>query len=163
MKRYATLILTALAAVALDSAVFVQWTLYGVRPLLLLAAALAACAALNVQSAILTAFLGGLVLDALTNSYLGLEAACNLLAVSVLWLLIRKNHPKRFVLFLYFCLCAALCTPLEWLYSYLLGAHHGGLQIWLTRALPSAVLTGAAALPIDRLFRRVSVSRRDRI
>lgn len=160
MKRYVTLTAAALLAVALDAAAL---TNLAVRPWLLLATALAACAALNVQSAILTALLGGLMLDAMCNSYLGLTAACYLLSVSVLWLLIQKNHPKTVVLLLYAALCTALYAPVEWLYSYLTGAHFGGLKTILTVALPNAALTGLFVWPLSALLQWAKTSRRDRL
>lgn len=160
MKRYGTLALLALIGITLDTTLFAALP---IAPRLLLAAALAACAALDVQSAILTAFLGGLMVDALANSYLGLCAACGLLSVSALWLLIRKNHPKKFVLFLYAGFAAAIALPAEWLYAYLAGAHYNGLSVLLTRALPSAVLTGAATVAFVWLLGVVLKGRRDRI
>ncbi len=160
MKRYLVLTAAALTAVAVDASALSFLTM---RPWLLLAVALAACAALNVQSAIVTALIGGLMLDALCNSYLGLTAACYLLSVSVLWLFIRKNHPKTIVLLLLAMLCTALYTPIEWLYSYLAGAHFGGLKTMLTVALPSAVLTGLCVWPFSALLQWAKTSRRDRL
>ena len=138
MKKYAVLIITAAVAVIADYTVLAEWNLSGIRPWLLLSAALAACAALNPQSGILTALFGGLIIDAVSNSYLGLTAACYLISVSALWLLVRKNHPKPLILWIYAAFAAALWIPVEWFYSYLAGAHFGAVRSILTKALPSA-------------------------
>lgn len=163
MKRHLTLILTGLCGVILDCAVFAEWNYHGVRPWILLATALAACVSLNAQSAILTALAGGLMIDALSNSYLGLTAACYLISVSALWMIIRRNHPKLVILWAYAAFATALWCPIEWLYSYLAGAHFGALRTILTRVLPSAVLTGACVLPIVKLFEWAKKGHRDRI
>lgn len=160
MKRYLVLTAAGLLAVALDTSAL---SFFSVRPWLLLALALAACAVLNVQSAIVAALIGGLMLDALCNSYLGLTAACYLLSVSALWLFIRKNHPKTIVLLLLAALCAALYAPIEWLYSYLAGAHFGSLKTILTVALPNAILTGLCVWPFLALLQWAKTSRRDRL
>ncbi|MBR0081754.1 MAG: hypothetical protein IJP98_03315 [Clostridia bacterium] len=163
MKRYVVLTLTAAAALALDTALFAVHNLGGVRPWLLLAVALAACARLNVQSGIVTALLGGLAIDAICNSYLGLSAACCLVSVSALWLLIRKNHPKAPLLMLLAAAAALLPAPIEWLYAYLGGAQYGGWRTFLTVVLPNAALTGVCVLPIGALFKWAKQDRRDRI
>lgn len=163
MKKYAVLIATSVIAVIVDCTVLAEWNLSGVRPWLLLATALAACAALNPQSGILTALFGGLIIDAVCNSYVGLTAACYLLSVSALWLLVRKNHPKPLILWIYAAFCTALWIPVEWFYSYLAGAHYGALTAILTKALPSAVLTGLFVLPLTALFEYAKKSHRDKI
>ncbi len=163
MKRYGTLIVAALCGVVLDCTVFAEWSIFGARPWLLLAVALAACATLDVQSAILTALVGGLMIDALCNSYIGLTAACYLVSTAALWLLIRKNHPKLWILGLYAALVTMLPAPIEWLYSYLAGAHSGFVSTFLTAVLPSAVLTGLCVLPLCKLFDWAKKSHRDRI
>ena len=163
MKRYAVLVITGIAAVILDCTLLAEWNLMGIRPWLLLAAALAACAALNPQSGILTALIGGLVIDAVSNFYLGLTAACYLISVSALWFLIRKNHPKSLILWIYAAAVTALWIPIEWFYSYLAGAHFQPVITILTRVLPSAVLTGLFVLPLSALFEYAKKSHRDKI
>ena len=161
MKRYVTLVVAGFIATAMDITVFAR--IGGVCPCILLAVALAACVSLNVQSAIVTALIGGLVIDALTNSYLGLTAACYLLSVSVLHLLIRKNHPKLVILWVYGFLCVAITSPIVLLYSYLLGARFHLVRTLALAVLPSAVLTGLCVLPLVKLFDWAKINRRDRI
>lgn len=163
MKKYAVLFITAAAAIVLDCTVLAEWNLSGVRPWLLLSVSLAACAALNPQSGILTALFGGLIIDAVSNFYVGLTAACYLISVGALWLLIRKNHPKPLILWTYTALTAALWIPVEWFYSYLAGAHFGAVGTILTKALPSAVLTGLFVLPAAALLENAKKSHRDKI
>lgn len=163
MKKYVFLGIGAVLALILDCAVFAEWTILGVRPWMLLALSLAACMSLNVQSAILTALAGGLILDAVTNSYLGLTAACYLISVSALYLMTRKNHPKPLILWLFAALAASLWIPVEWFYSYLSGAHFGGITTVLTVLLPSAVLTGLLVLPLTAILNYSKKSHRDRI
>ncbi len=163
MKRYGTLIAAALCGVTLDCTMFAEWNIFGAKPWLLLAVALAACAVLDVQSAILTGLVGGLMIDALCNSYIGLTAACYLVSIAALWVLIRKNHPKLLILGLYAAFVTVLPAPIEWLYSYLAGAHYGTGSTFLAEVLPSAVLTGLCVLPLCKLFDWAKKSHRDRI
>lgn len=163
MKRYGTLTLAALLAAALDTAVFSLHNFAGVRPFLMLAVALAACVRLNVQSGIVIAFFGGLLLDAVCNTYLGLTAGCWLVSVSVFYLLTRRNQPKALLLWLFSALAAWVSAPIEWLYAFIGGAGYGGLLRILTVALPSAVLTGLCVLPLSALLRWAKKGHRDRI
>ena len=163
MKRYGTLTLAAVCAIALDTAVFSMRNFSGVRPWLLLAVALAAVAQMNVQSGIVVALLGGLVIDAICNSYLGLTAACSLVSVSALWLFVRRNRPKAILLVLLAALAALLPAPIEWLYAYIGGAQYGGLRTFLTVVLPNALLTGIFVLPNAALLRRAQKGHRDTI
>ena len=134
-----------------------------VRPFLLLAVALAACVRLNVQSGIVVAFFGGLVLDAVCNPYLGLTAACWLVSVSALYLFTRRNQPKAPLLWLLAALAAWMPAPIEWLYAFIGGAGYGGMLRMLTVALPCAVLTGLCVLPLSALLRWAKKGHRDRI
>lgn len=161
MKRYLTLITAGVIATALDITIFAQAG--GMCPCMLLAVALASCVSLNVQSAIITALVGGLVIDALTNSYLGLTAACCLLSVSVLYLMIRKNHPKLFMLWLYAFISVVIASPIVLLYSYLLGARFQLLRTLAVEVVPSGVLTGLCVLPVVKLLDWAKINRRDRI
>lgn len=162
MRKYVVLTLAALAALALDCAFFPAWS-PDVCAWMCLALALAATAAIDVQTGIVLALVCGLVIDAICNSYLGLTAACYLVSVSALWLMIRKNRPKPVVLMLYAALAAALPTPIIWLYSYLAGAHFHGLWITLRSVLPSALLTGLLVPLFGRLLHWAKKTHRDRI
>ena len=163
MKRYGTLTLAAVLAIALDTAVLSAHTLWGVRPWVLLAVALAASVAFNVQSGIVTALLGGQIIDAICNSYLGLTAACYLVSVSALYLFTKRNHPKALFLWALAAAAALLPAPIEWLYSYLRGAQYGGLKTLLTVVLPCAVATGLCVLPFRKLLDWSKKGHRDRI
>lgn len=163
MKRYGTLTAAALLSLALDTAFFSIHNIGGARPWLLLAVALAACVQLNVQSGIVVALLGGLMLDAVCNSYLGLTAACYLVSVAALHLLTRRNHPKALLLWLFAVIAAALPAPIEWLYAFLIGARGGVLQTLFTVVLPSAVITGLCVLPLGALLGWAKKGHRDRI
>ena len=163
MKRYGTLAAAALLLLLFDTAVLSAYNLFGIRPWLLLAAALAATVALNVQSGILVALIGGLVIDAICNSYLGLTAACYLVSVSALYLFTKRNHPKALLLWALASAAALLPAPIEWLYSYLRGAQYGGLKTLLTVVLPCAVATGLCVLPFRKLLDWSKKGHRDRI
>ena len=163
MKRYGTLAAAALLLLLFDTAVLSAYNLFGIRPWLLLAAALAATIALNVQSGILVALIGGLVIDAIYNSYLGLTAACYLVSVGALYLFTRRNHPKALLLWALAAAAVLLPAPIEWLYSYLAGAQFRALQTVLTVVLPNAVLTGLCVLPLSKLFDWAKKGHRDRI
>ena len=101
MKRFWILIPAAAAAILLDSFLFPNLSHNGIRPLFVLAAALAAVASTKVQDGILIALIGGLLTDLFTNPYLGLSAAAYLLAVVILYGFVRKNRPKLPLLFVF--------------------------------------------------------------
>ena len=63
MKRLFVLVPISIAAIFLDSFLLPSLETYGIRPLFVLAVALAAVASTKVQDGMLIAFLGGLLTD----------------------------------------------------------------------------------------------------
>ena len=152
MKRFWVLIPAAAAAILLDSFLFPNLSHNGIRPLFVLAAALAAVASTKVQDGILIALIGGLLTDLFTNPYLGLSAAAYLLAVVILYGFVRKNRPKLPLLFVFALIACAAAEALIFGFSLILGARFSIPNRLLTAMLPSLILEALAVLPLTALF-----------
>lgn len=160
MKRHLVLILIALTALAADVLLFAGSF---ISPPLYSAVTFAVLSAVSVQYAIVFALVGGLLTDAVSNPYAGVTAAALLAAVCILYLLIRKNKPKPFVLFLYFCVAAVGKEAVVLGYSLFLGAELSHLSQSLWGLLLSVLLCGAAAIGCSRWLVQTAKDRRERI
>ena len=153
MKRLFVLIPVTAAAILLDCFVFPRLQLYGIRPLLTLAVALAAAASTKVQDGMLIAFFGGLLTDLFCNPYTGLSGAAYLIAVCILYGFIRKNRPKLPLLFVFAWIACAAAEAVIFGFSLILGARTGILDRLLLQTLPSTILEALCVLPLAALIR----------
>ena len=163
MKRLLALIPLSLVALLLDCVIFTEVSFFGTRPCCFLAIALAACVAVDVQSGLILAFFGGLLTDVFCNPYAGLTAAAMLLAVTVLYLFIRKTMPKKLLLFGICVIAVAAFEAVVSVFSLIWGARFDYLRTLLLVTLPSILLTALLVLPIEALILAAGKSRRDRI
>lgn len=160
MRRYLVWISAAVAALAADVLLFSGSV---ISPPLLSAVVFAVLSAVSVQHAIIFALVGGLLADAISNPYAGVTAAASLAAVCILYLLIRKNKPKPFVLFLYFCAAAAAKEAVILGYSLFLGAKPILQLQSLWGLLLSVLLCGVIAIGCNQWFVQAAKGRRERI
>ena len=153
MKRLFLLIPLTAAAILIDSFLFPALSQNGVRPLFVLALALAATAAGKVQDGIVIALIGGLLTDLFCNPYLGLSAAAYLIAICILYGFVRKNKPKLPLLFVFALVACAAAEALILVFSLILGARFSfGTRILLS-VLPSLVIEALCVLPLAALLR----------
>jgi rod shape-determining protein MreD len=153
MKRLWVLIPVSVIAIFLDSFLFPNLSDNGIRPLFVLAAALGAAAATKVQDSILIALIGGLLTDLFANPYLGLSAAAYLLAVVILYALIRKDRPKLPLLFVFAMLGCTAAEALILGFSLILGARFAIGYRLLSATLPSLILEASMVLPLAAILK----------
>lgn len=152
-RRYATLIITFIVALFLDTAVLPRWNLFRLVPFVMLALMLAADQTFSLQAAIVIGALGGLFEDLLCENMIGLTPALCLLAAVAYEKLPRDSDTKSAILGLY-CMILAFCVELlRALVSYVIGMRFGFVNALLYGALPRALLTGLWALLFMALFK----------
>ncbi|MDO4565599.1 MAG: hypothetical protein Q4C04_08295 [Clostridia bacterium] len=153
MKKHLSLVLLSILFIFLDTAFFSTVNIYGIRPYMTLALALAATYTFSVQSGMIIAAVAGILIDLICNPYLGLTPALYIAGVIVLYGLIRRGHPKKIVVFLYYVgVCAAL-DLLLCLLSNIFGANRNIVEALLLHSLPCAALSSVATLGLGRLFK----------
>lgn len=139
---------TVLTAVCifLDTAVVNMLNLFGMHAFLLLALALGSAFVFSVQSGLVIAAVGGLAIDLISNTVLGLTPALYLIAVMLLSLWQHKDSSQKRI-FLFLKAAAVTCgvCALEWGICRVFGSA-ASLRALLVCAVPNALLTAALTL-----------------
>ena len=136
----------------LDTAVMNMLSLFGIHACLLLALALGSAFAFSVQSGLVIAAVGGLLIDLISNTVLGLTPALYLIAVMLLSLWQHKDSSQKRI-FLFLKAAAVICgiSALEWGICRVFGAA-APLRTLVVCAVPNALLTSALTLCFAVLF-----------
>lgn len=152
MKKNLSLAALSILFLILDIALLSRVNLYSIRPYLFLSLVLCASVGVSVQSAMVIAAVGGLIIDFICNSYLGATSALYILAAVLVYLCVKKSRPKPVLLLLELVGIAALADALLLCIS---AVFIGGMDIinrFLVHSLPCAILTAPIALALCHGF-----------
>lgn len=152
-RRWAAWVLLTFLCIFLDTAVLRFVAAYGIRPSLVLALALGSAAAFSMQSGMVIAAVGGLVIDLVSSTTLGLTPACYIAAVLVFHALRRLPVRRAVFRYLRMLLCGFLAPAALFGASLLMGTSAPAGRTLLVAVLPSAVLTALCGMLFDAWLR----------
>lgn len=153
LKKHASLILSFLIALFLDTAVLPRWNLFHLVPFAMMALMLGAQQVFSIQTAILIGAFGGLFEDLLCENMIGLTPALLLLAAVAYEKLPKDSDTKRPILCLYCIILAFALEALRAFAAWVIGMRFDFLSSFLYGALPRAALTGLWALGYMAIFK----------
>ncbi len=152
LKKWIVWTVFTVVCIYLDTAVMNMLNLFGMRAYLVLALALGSAYAFSVQSGLVIAAVGGLVIDLISNTVLGLTPALYLIAVMLLSLWQNKDSSQKRI-FLFLKSAAVICgvCTMEWGLCRLFGSG-ASLRTLIVCAVPNALLTAALTLGFAVFF-----------
>ena len=162
-RKWAAWVLLTFLGIFLDTAVLRFVSLYGIRPSVVLALALATAEAFSVQSGLVIAAVGGLTVDVICSTTLGLTPACYRIEVLLYYACVKAPTKRAGVRYVRMLLCAFASGALLFLSSLLLGTAASIPRTLLFLVLPGALLTAAVGLGLFAWLRAMQRGQVERI